>query len=365
MVGVTACLADLRKISFRIELITRIAQLEELLMARAWYFTSNPTGLPTLDNVALREMPALALGANQIRVKNQYLSVDPYMRGRMTTAKSYVPGFEVDQPMTGGAVGEVIESNAAGYAVGDKVMHMSGWRDEAVVDITGTGPTDPTKLPEMNVPIQTFLHNLGLTGATAYMGLFKTAEAKAGDIVYVSAAAGAVGSAVVQIAKKNGMTVIGSAGGADKCAWVKSLGADACIDYKSGPLLPQLMDAAPTGIDVYFDNVGGEHLDAAFAVARDFARFAICGMIDKYNDTDPGHDFHYIIRSIPARIRMQGFIFTDYAQHMGEFLGAIAPMVMSGEMKMRETVHEGIEASFDAFLGLFSGGNTGKMLVQL
>ncbi len=334
-------------------------------MAHAWYFKSSPDGLPTAANVEFKEMAAQALGANQIRVQNHYLSVDPYMRGRMTRAKSYVPGFEVDQPMTGGAVGVVTESTADGYAVGDKVMHMNGWRDEAVVDITGSGPTDPQKLPEMNVPIQTFLHNLGLTGATAYMGLLKTAEAKAGDIVFVSAAAGAVGSAVVQIAKKKGMTVIGSAGGAAKCAWVKELGADACIDYKAGPVLPQLMEAAPNGIDVYFDNVGGEHLDAAFAVARDFSRFSICGMIDKYNDTDPGHDFKYLIRTIPARIQMRGFIFTDYVAHMGEFLGDVAPLVASGQMTMKETVNEGLETSFDAFLGLFSGQNTGKMLVKI
>jgi NADPH-dependent curcumin reductase CurA len=334
-------------------------------MARAWYFTSNPTGLPTRDNVALRDMPHAALGPNQIRVKNEYLSVDPYMRGRMTTAKSYVAGFEIDQPMTGGAVGVVSESTADGYAVGDKVMHMNGWRDEAVVDITGNGLTDPQKLPDMGLPIQTFLHNLGLTGATAYFGLLKTAEAKEGDIVFVSAAAGAVGSAVVQIAKKKGMTVIGSAGGAAKCAWVRELGADACIDYKAGPVLPQLMAAAPNGIDVYFDNVGGEHLDAAFAVARDFSRFAICGMIDKYNDVDPGHEFKFIIRTIPARIQMRGFIFTDYAQHMGEFIGDIAPLVATGQMTMKETVHQGLETTFDAFLGLFSGANTGKMLVKI
>jgi NADPH-dependent curcumin reductase CurA len=334
-------------------------------MARAWYFKSSPAGLPTLENGALQDMPSAALGARQIRVRNEYLSVDPYMRGRMTTVKSYVPGFEIGQPMTGGAVGEIIESNVEGYAVGDKVMHMNGWRDEAIVDITGAGPTDPQKLPAMGVPIQTFLHNLGLTGATAYFGLFKTAEAKAGDIVFVSAAAGAVGSAVVQIAKKKGMTVIGSAGGAAKCAWVKELGADACIDYKAGAVLPQLMEAAPNGIDVYFDNVGGDQLDAAFATARDFARFAICGMIDKYNDADPGHEFKYMIRTIAARIQMRGFIVTDHAQHMGDFFAEIAPLVASGQMHMKETVHDGIESTFDAFLGLFSGGNTGKMLVKI
>lgn len=335
-------------------------------MAQGWYFNAYPGALPTTEHVALREIPHAALAPGEIRVRNEYLSVDPYMRGRMTQMKSYVEGFKLGELLTGGAVGEVIESAADGYAVGDKVMHMNGWRDEAVVDTNpGVGGVSTQKLPPMNVPIQTFLHNLGLTGATAYFGLLKTAEAKAGDIVFVSAAAGAVGSAVVQIAKKKGMTVIGSAGGPDKCAWVKSLGADACIDYKAGPVLPQLMTAAPDGIDVYFDNVGAEHLDAAFAVARDWARFAICGMIDRYNDAGTGTEFNYLIRSIPARIRMQGFIFTDYVQHMSEFLGEMGPWVATGEMAMRETVHEGVDSTFDAFLGLFSGSNTGKMLVKI
>lgn len=160
-------------------------------------------------------------------------------------------------------------------------------------------------------------------------------------------------------------TAVLQLGGPDKCAWVKELGADACIDYKAGPVLPQLAAAAPDGIDVYFDNVGGDHLDAAFAVARNFARFAICGMIDRYNDAEGGVEFKYLIRTIPARIRMQGFIFTDYAEHMMEFLGEMGPWVMNGDMKMRETVHQGIGSAFDAFLGLFSGGNTGKMLVKL
>ncbi len=342
-------------------------------MAKAWYFTSSPTGLPTLDNVALRDMPHTELAAHQIRVRNHYLSVDPYMRGRMTNAKSYVDGFALNEPMTGGAVGDVIESTSDRFPVGTRIMHMLGWRDEAVMTVgESAGPMDPQILPDaasMPVPIQTFLHNLGLTGGTAYFGLFDVAQAKSGDVVFVSAAAGAVGSAIVQMAKHKGMTVIGSAGGADKCAWVHELGADACVDYKSGPVLPQLSAALKSvgkpGIDVYFDNVGGEHLDAAFATANTWARFAICGMIDKYNATDPGHDFKYIIRTIPARISMKGFIFTDHAKDMGRFIGEIAPLVASGQMQMRETVHDGIDSAFEAFLGLFSGGNTGKMLVKI
>jgi len=338
-----------------------------MTVSREVRLASRPVGLPTAANFAVADVTLAAPGPGQVLVANRWMSVDPYMRGRMTTMKSYVPGFELNEPMTGGAVGEVIESTAEGYAVGDKVMHMNGWRDEAIVDITpGGGPTDPQKLPPLNVPIQTFLHNLGLTGATAYMGLMKTAMAKPGDIVFVSAAAGAVGSAVVQIAKKKGMTVIGSAGGAAKCQWVRELGADACIDYKAGPVLEQLAAAAPDGIDVYFDNVGGDHLDAAIALARDFSRFAICGMIEGYND-DPmaGVTMHALMRIIVARINIRGFIFTDYAEFMGEFFAEVAPMVLSGEMTMRETVHEGLDSSFDAFLGLFSGANTGKMLVRI
>ncbi|MCJ8158327.1 NADP-dependent oxidoreductase [Sphingomonas sp. LaA6.9] len=329
-------------------------------MARAWHLKSRPTGMPTPDNFELKDLPATPLGDGQIRVRNLWLSVDPYMRGRMNDVKSYVPPFQLDQPMQGGAVGEVIESNNPGFAVGDKVMHMAGWRDEAVIGAESM----PQKLPDLGVPLETWLGNLGLTGATAYFGLLKVAEAKAGDVVFVSAAAGAVGSAVVQIARNKGMTVIGSAGGADKCAWVKELGADACIDYKAGPVLPQLAKAAPDGIDVYFDNVGGEHLDAAFALAREWARFAICGMIDVYNDGKP-QEMKYIIRTIPARIRMQGFIFTDYIQHMGEFQQEMGGWVAGGKMQSRETVHEGLEAMPDAFFGLFSGANTGKMLVRI
>ncbi len=332
-------------------------------MARAWCLKTRPAGLPDDSNFELRALPSMPLAEGQIRVANQWLSVDPYMRGRMNDVKSYVPSFQVGEPMQGGAVGTVTESRAEGYAVGDPVMHMMGWRDEAVVD-TAAGPMSAQKLPTSGVPVQTFLHNLGLTGATAYFGLLHTAEAKEGETVFVSAAAGAVGSAVVQIAKAKGMTVIGSAGGPDKCAWVMELGADACIDYKAGPVLPQLLKAAPKGIHVYFDNVGGDHLDAAYAVARDYARFAICGMIDAYNDGKP-LELKFFIRTIPARIRTQGFIFTDYIAHMGTFLGEASALIASGQLKARETVVEGLERMPEAFLGLFSGANTGKMLVRL
>jgi NADPH-dependent curcumin reductase CurA len=294
-----------------------------------------------------------------VRVKNSFLSVDPYMRGRMNDVKSYVPPFQLDAPMEGGAVGEVVESSDPKIAVGDTVMHMMGWRDEAVVPASAVN-----KLPDLGVPPQAFLGNLGLTGATAYFGLLDAASAKDGDIVFVSAAAGAVGSAVVQIAKARGMTVIGSAGGADKCDYVRSLGADAMIDYKAGPLVKSLGEAAPKGIDVYFDNVGGDHLDAAFAHARQNARFAICGMIENYNAGEPPA-FRYIMRVIAMRIRVQGFIYTDYLSQMGDFYRDMGGWIASGQVKSRDTVVEGLERTPEAFLGLFSGANTGKMLVKL
>jgi NADPH-dependent curcumin reductase CurA len=215
----------------------------------------------------------------------------------------------------------------------------------------------------MPVDDRQWLGNLGLTGATAYFGLLRAAEAKAGDIVFVSAAAGAVGMAVVQIAKAKGMTVIGSAGGPEKCAFVRELGADAAIDYKAGPLVKSLGEAAPKGIDVYFDNVGGDHLDAAFAHARQNARFAICGMIEGYNGGEP-MAFRYIMRVIAARIRLQGFIYTDYLPEMQAFYGEMGGWI-DGQVKSRETVREGIEATPQAFLDLFTGGNIGKMLVRL
>jgi NADPH-dependent curcumin reductase CurA len=328
-------------------------------MARAWHLMGRPQGAPTSDNFALKPLELPELEDGMVRVANRWLSVDPYMRGRMNDVKSYVPPFAIDAPMDGGAVGEVVESTAEDFKPGDLVMHMAGWRDEAMLPAAGV-----TKLPNLGVEPQAFLGNLGLTGGTAYFGLLDAAQAKAGDIVFVSAAAGAVGSAVVQIAKAKGMTVIGSARGAEKCEFVRSLGADAAIDYTTGPIVKSLAAAAPKGIDVYFDNVGGDHLDAALALARNHARFAICGMIDAYNSGQP-MALRYILRIIAARIRIQGFLFTDYMPRMGEFYAEMAPWIAGGQVKSRDTVVEGLERMPEAFLGLFEGTNTGKMLVKV
>jgi NADPH-dependent curcumin reductase CurA len=240
---------------------------------------------------------------------------------------------------------------------------MLGWREAAA------GPAQAFhKLPGLPVDDHQWLGNLGLTGATGYFGLLRVAEAKEGDTIFVSAAAGAVGSAVVQIAKARCMTVIGSAGGADKAAWVRQLGADAAIDYKAAPVVQQLLEAVKTlgkgGIDVYFDNVGGDHLDAAFAAANQNARFAICGMIEDYN-TGSNHAFRYIMRIIAARIMLKGFIYTDYLAEMPEFYRDMSGWIASGKVTSRETIHDGLEAAPQAFLDLFRGGNTGKMLVRL
>ena len=332
-------------------------------MARAWHLKSRPDGLPTMDNFELVETQPAELGPDRVRVKNRWLSVDPYMRGRMNDVKSYVPPFQLGEPMDGGAIGEVVESTADGFAPGDRVLHMAGWRDEAVVPAKGL-----LKLPDGAGEPQQFLGILGVTGMTAWFGLLDAASAKEGDTVFVSAAAGAVGSAVVQIAKARGMTVIGSAGGSDKCDFVRSLGADAVFDYRAGPVVKSLATAVQSlgkdGIDVYFDNVGGDHLDAAFALARKDARFAICGMIEGYNQSRPTA-FRYIMRLIAMRIRMQGFIVFDYQPRMGEFLEAMGKLLAEGKVKARETVVEGLDAMPSAFLGLFEGKNTGKMLVKL
>jgi hypothetical protein len=237
---------------------------------------------------------------------------------------------------------------------------MAGWRDEAVVPAAQLQP-----LPQLDVEPQAYLGQLGMPGMTAYFGLLDVASAKEGDTVFVSAAAGAVGSTVVQIAKAKGLRVIGSAGGADKCAWVESLGTDAVIDYKADvPVVKALGAAARNGIDVYFDNVGGEHLDAALAHANAGARFAICGMIDVYN-SGAATQLRYLARLIGMRIRMQGFIVSDYANRAPDFYRDMGGWLQDGKLTREETVFEGLETAPDAFLGLFKGSNRGKMLVRV
>ncbi len=337
---------------------------------RAWALKNRPVGTPVSNDFQMIEAADAALQDGEFRITNSWLSVDPYMRGRMNDVKSYAPPFAIGEAMTGGAVGHVTASNNADYPVGAKVLHMAGWRDSAVAGggMAPAGGMPPVKLPDLGVPDQHWLSIMGMPGGTAWFGLLKTASAKAGDVVFVSAAAGAVGSTVTQIAKAKGMTVIGSAGGTDKCAWVKELGADACIDYKSGPVLPQLRAAlkvlGKTGIDVYFDNVGGEHFDAALACSNERARFAVCGMIDVYNDGKK-QAMQYLPMIIGLRITITGFLYPDFMAQVPEFNADMAQLIAAGKVKGRETVMAGLEATPAAFIGLFTGANTGKMLVQL
>ena len=295
-----------------------------------------------------------------VRVANRWLSVDPYMRGRMNDVKSYVPPFALDAPMEGGAVGEVVESQADGFAPGDLVLHMAGWRDEAVLPAQALN-----KLPDLGVEPQAFLGNLGLTGGTAYFGLLEAAsgQGRRRGLRLRRRRRGRLGGGPDRQGQGHDGDRLGRRARTNANS-SRSLGADAVVDYKAQPILKGLAAAAPDGIDVYFDNVGGDHLDAAFALARKDARFAICGMIEGYNAAEP-MCFRFIMRVIAMRIRVQGFIYTDYLPRMGEFHRDMGGWIAGGQVKARDTVVEGLEKTPDAFLGLFTGKNTGKMLVKL
>lgn len=326
-----------------------------------------PVGEPTPADFGTQTYEAAAPAAGQIQVKNSWMSVDPYMRGRMYDRESYVPPFVVGEVLTGGAVGRVTATNHPDYAVGDLVQSMAGWRE------AWTAPPEMVmaqKLPgDTGLPDSAFLGIAGMPGLTAYAGILRVAELKEGDTVFVSGAAGAVGSAVVQIAKIKGCTVIGSAGGAEKCAFVKELGADECVDYRAAGdyngLLAALRKAAPKGIDVYFDNVGGDHFQAAIEIARPMARMAICGMISQYNDTEPRPGPNNVIQIVGKQLQIRGFIVSTHADMQPDFLKDMATWIKSGQMKFEETVMEGVENAPAAFMGLFSGQNKGKMLVKL
>ena len=322
---------------------------------------ARPKGMPTADTFELATVDLAAPGPGEVQVRNQWMTVDPYMRGRMNDVKSYTPPFQLGQALDGGAIGQVTISNDPSLQVGDLVQSGLGWREAFNAPAAGL-----QKLPSANLPPQAYLGVAGMPGLTAYAGLLKVAALKDGDIVFVSGAAGAVGSLVVQIAKAKGHTVIGSAGGAEKVAFVKSLGADQVIDYKAEKdLTAALMAAAPDGIDVYFDNVGGEHLIAAINAARPFARFALCGAISMYNDTVPPPGPSNLMMMVGKQMRMEGFIVTTHWNMMAEFQSDLAGWVREGKVTWKETVHEGIASAPDAFMGLFKGENLGKMLVKL
>ena len=322
---------------------------------------ARPVGLPKASDFDFATVELPAPGAGEVQVKNLFMSVDPYMRGRMYDRPSYVPPFQVGEALQGGAVGEVVASNDAGLKPGDLVNSMFGWREAFNAPAAAL-----QKIEAKGAPPQAFLGAAGMPGMTAWAGLTQVAGVKAGETVFVSAAAGAVGQIVCQIAKLKGATVIGSAGGAEKCAWVREIGADDVIDYKAEPdLTAALARAAPKGIDVYFENVGGEHLVAALNAAKPFARFAVCGMISAYNDVEPTPGPTNMAMIVGKRLRLQGFIVSDFFARQGEFLAEMTGWIAEGKIRWRETIDEGIEAAPGAFLKLFAGENIGKMLVKL
>lgn len=323
---------------------------------------SRPAGRPVPENFRLAESPLPELKDGQILVRNLYISVDPYMRGRMNDAKSYSAPFALDAALDGGAVGEVIASRAEGRKVGDAVVHQLGWREYAVLD------ADATSVARTDLaPASAFLGALGMTGLTAYAGLLKVAEFKAGDAVFVSGAAGAVGSLVGQIAKAMGASrVIGSAGTPEKVARLLELGFDAAFNYHDGPVREQLEKAAgPAGIDVYFDNVGGEHLEAALAVLNVGGRVAMCGAIAQYNSTEPTPAPRNLMLAIGKQLTLRGFLVGGQRQHGAEFFEKMSAWLADGSVRYDETVVDGLENAPQAFMDLLDGGNTGKMLVRL
>jgi NADPH-dependent curcumin reductase CurA len=321
---------------------------------------SRPKGWVTEDNFRLESAPLPQPKDGEVLVKNLWLSLDPYMRGRMNDTKSYAAKQELGEVMIGGTVGEVVESKNPKFAAGDKVLGMFGWQQYGLSNGAGLNKIDASR-----VPMQAFLGVLGMPGVTAWVGLLDICQPKAGETVVVSAASGAVGSVVGQIAKIKGCRAVGIAGGKAKCDYVvKELGFDACVDYKAGKLKDDLKAAAPNGIDCYFENVGGEILDAALARMNAFSRIAVCGLISQYNVTEPYgvKNFGSILTN---RTKVQGFIVSDRMELWAKALPELIGWVAAGKIKYRESVAQGLENAPKAFIGLLKGENFGKQLVKI
>jgi NADPH-dependent curcumin reductase CurA len=307
------------------------------------------------------ELPDPAPG--EVVVRNTWMSVDPYMRGRMNDADSYVTPFAVGAPLDGGAVGEVVASASDDLAVGDVVQHQLGWREHAVLPASAARRIDTSR-----VPASAYLGTLGMPGLTAYVGLKRIGALVEGESVFVSGAAGAVGSAVVQMARLMGASrVVGSAGGPEKTAWLRELGADVALDYKAEPIGSQLRaEVREHGrLDVAFDNVGGDHLEAALSGMADHGRIAACGAISQYNATEPPPGPRNLALVVQRRLTLRGFIVSDHGDLAAEFYRTAGGWLADGSLSYRETVVEGLDRAAEAFLSLLDGGNTGKMLVRL
>ncbi|MHA7189311.1 NADP-dependent oxidoreductase [Arthrobacter sp. MDT2-16] len=324
--------------------------------------TSRPVGAPTPEDFATVQIELPALGPDEVLVRNEFVSVDPYMRGRMSESKSYIPPFGLDETMTGGAVGRVVESASDALPVGSAVLSSYGWRDLAQGPAAHFSP-----LPQSELPLSVFLGAAGMTGLTAYAGLKRVAGLREGDAVFISGAAGAVGSIAGQVARKLGASrVIGSAGSAAKVALLKEkYGYDDAFNYKDAPVRRQLRDLTPEGIDVYFDNVGGDHLEAALDRLKRGGRAALCGAISQYNNTErtPGPD--NMANLVKNSLKLEGFIVGQHQDLQAEFAGKMTGWLADGSVVFDETVVDGIGNAVGAFLDMMDGANTGKMLVRV
>ena len=327
---------------------------------------SRPTGAVTPDNFALRDEPIPELTDGQVLVRHHYLSLDPYMRGRMNDGKNYAAPQAINAVMIGGTVGEIIATRHAKYAVGDSVVGMGGWQHYSVVDANQPGAV--RKVDTQHVPLAAYLGTVGMPGVTAWYGLLKICAPKPGQTVVVTAASGAVGSTVGQLAKHHGARAVGIAGGPEKCAYVvNELGFDACIDYKAhadaAGLYRELKAATPDGVDCLFENVGGRVMDAVLSRMNAFGRVAVCGMISGYNGEPIPMTNPRLI--LTERLRIEGFIVSEHMEVWPEALRELGEGVASGRIKYRETVADGIAQAPEAFIGLLNGRNFGKQLVKL
>ena len=333
---------------------------------RQWHLASRPAAEAQASNFRLVEAPLPALADGQVLVRHHFLSLDPYMRGRMNDAKNYAKPQPLDQVMQGGTVGEVIESRHPGYKSGDKVVGMGGWQEYSIVD--GGVPGLLRKVDTTHVPLSAYLGAVGMPGVTAWYGLMKLIEPKAGQTIAVSAASGAVGGVVGQLAKARGCRAVGIAGGADKCRYVvEELGFDACVDYKAHKdarsLQAAVREATPDGVHGYFENVGGAVMDAVMLQMADFGRIALCGMISGYDGQPIPMNYPTVL--LRSRLRLEGFIVSEHMEVWPEALKELGTLVATGKLKFRESVAPGIASAPEAFIGLLKGRNFGKQLVKL
>ncbi len=336
------------------------------LTSRNMCLKQYPKGMPTSGDFQMTTTDVKPAGSGEITVRNHWMSVDPYMRGRMTGIKTYIDPFALGQPMEGGAVGEIIQSGHPEFKKGDWVVTMLGWREVFTAPVDELKKMLLQKIDPGLIPPQAFLGLAGMPGLTAYAGLYKVAGYKSGETVLVSGAAGAVGSTVCQLAKADGATVVGLAGSDEKCKWLESRGVDVAINYKTcGNMTKALQKAAPGGFDVYFENVGGEMLEAALNTMKMFGRIAACGMISQYNNDTPVAGPNNLVMIVGKSLKIQGFIVSNYQKYALEYFAKLGPLMAEGKLVQHETVLDGIENAGEAFLRLFSGDKQGKMLVKL